>query len=136
PGLPPRAPPVDVARESVHRPAGPVEREHQVHAEPLAEREAVDEPLQLRHHFVAGAELELGCEKPLESTGMHLLEVPDLLLREGLVPNVDERRAPPEAERRLEDGYLLPRGLRIRPCDQMLESHGVELARVDLEDVA
>src|SRR5438876_11958791 len=67
---------------------------------------------------------------------MHLLEVPDLLLREGLVPHVDERRAPPEAERRLEDGYLLPRGLRIRLRDQMLESDRVELARFDLEDVA
>src|SRR6266567_3686030 len=90
PGFREHAPPLSVGGQGLDRPPGAVERDHQLHPQPLAEGETVDEPLQLRYECRALPELELRGEQLLERTHVELLETPDLGLRERLVPNVDE----------------------------------------------
>ena len=112
-----------------------MKRDHQQHPEPLAERVGVDEPLQLRDEGLAEAELELRAQKLLERAHVELLEAPDVCLCELLVPNIDERRAPPERERALEEPNLLGGRLPAATRQQPLEARRVHLRRRDHEDV-
>ena len=88
-----------VGGERVRLPAGPVEREHQLGARPLAQGLRIDERLELRDELRVTAECEVGVDPLLERDGAELLEPRDLGLRERLVEEVRERRAAPERER-------------------------------------
>ena len=92
--------PVDVERLGLA--ARPVEGEHQLAAETLAQRMVPDERLELRQHGGVAAERELRLEALLERGEPQLLEPRDRRLRERLVGEVGERCAAPEPERTTE----------------------------------
>ena len=86
-------------RERVRLAAGVVEREHQLRAEPLAQRMAGDLRLELADQLGAAAQREIGLDPVLERRQPLLLEPRDLRLRERLVGHVGQRRAAPDRER-------------------------------------
>ena len=88
-----RAPRVLVHLERLGLPARPVEREHQLAAEPLAQRMLRDERLELADELGVAPELELGVDPLLERRQPQLLEPRDLRLRERLEREVGERLA-------------------------------------------
>jgi len=77
---------------------GPVEREHQLTAEALAEQVLGHEGLQLDGELVVTAQLEVGCDPLLLGGEAQLLEARNLGLREVLVPELGKRRPPPERQ--------------------------------------
>ena len=88
-----------VGGERVGLAPGAVEREHQLAPEPLAQRVARDEALELRHQLGVAAGLELGADQVLRRREPQLFEPEDLRLREGLERELGERIAAPEGER-------------------------------------
>ena len=107
-------------RERVGVPAGAVEREHLLPAQPLAQRVLGDERLQLPRDVGVAAEREVGLDALLQRQDPQLLEAPDLRLREGLVAEVGEHRSAPQREHlaqqrrrlvRAAGAEQLPRGL-------------------------
>src|SRR6266511_1099771 len=119
---------------------GSVEREHEEAAESLARRMLRDQGLELADRLFVPADPDLGLDPILGRSEPQLLEARDLGLRKLLVPDVDERRPPPEGERLSEElgslavGLLLERG---RPLGgEPLESLRVELVRLDVKTVS
>jgi hypothetical protein len=88
-----------IGRERVSLPAGAVERQHQLPAEPLAVRMLGDERLQLGDELAVPAEREVGVDSLLEHGQALLLESAGRRRREGLAVEVGQRRATPEGER-------------------------------------
>ena len=115
--------------------AAPVERDHQLSSEPLAERLTTDALLELADELGVPPEGQVGLDPILERGGALLLEPSDMRLRERLVGQIGERRAAPEAEgvtqavRRLRCVTARQRASRRR--HELGERGGVELARLD-----
>src|SRR5438309_8552305 len=87
-----------VRLERLRLPACPVEGEHQLTAQTLAQRMFFDQRLQLADELAVAAEREI-CLNPLLETGEpQLLEPRDRPLRPRLVRELGERRSPPERE--------------------------------------
>jgi hypothetical protein len=112
-----------VGGERVGLPTGPVEREHEVPVEALAERVLGHEALELPRHLPVPALGQLLLGGPLERREPQLLQAPDLRGRERLPGQVGQRRAAPEGER-------LPRRPRGH---QPLEADGVHGVGRDLQ---
>ena len=124
-----------VGLERLRLAIGPVEREHQLAAQPLPQRVLADEPLELAHQVGVAAVLEVGFDPLLESRQAQLLEPRDLGLREALVGQVGECRPAPEGERLME---LLGALARAAPglMDEPLEAGQVGLLRPDVKHVS
>ena len=88
-----------VGLERVRLPSRAIEREHQLPVQALAQRVLAHEPLELRHELGAAAFGQVGRDAVLEHAESLFLEVQARMLREGLVADIDERRAAPERER-------------------------------------
>ena len=97
---------VVVGRERLRLAAAAVERQHQLPAQPLAQRVRADERLELGDQLGVRAELEIGCDPLLEHAEPQILEPVDLGLRERLRLEVGERRAAPQVERLAEQRRL------------------------------
>ena len=94
-----RAADILVGGESVCLTAAAVEREHLVGAQPLLQRVAGDEQLQLRDEIGLAADSEIGVDPLLEQREVQLLQPRYLGLDEVVVGHVRERMATPYAER-------------------------------------
>ena len=90
---------VAVGVERVCLPAGAVQGEHQLAAEPLAMRMRGDERLELAHEGGVPPVLEIGVDPRFEGGEPALVEPRRLRPRERRVRDVRERRAAPERER-------------------------------------
>ena len=130
--------PVDLER--LRLPAGAVQREHQLPAQPLAQWVPADELLELLDDRVMPAQGEVGLDPLLERREVQLLEPGDVVLGKRLVGELGERRAAPEGESNPEclgslvgivGGECLAALLEQRP-----EAVEVELSRRDAELVA
>jgi hypothetical protein len=132
------APLVDVERLGLA--VGAIERDHELAAQALAKRVPRDERLQLGDDLAVASERKLGVDSLLDRAQAEFLEPLDLTPRERVVGEVRERRAAPERKRRVE---LRHRGLSLSAgesaptvLEEPLEPLGVELRRLDLEEIA
>ena len=125
-----------VGAERLGLPAGAIEREHQLAAQPLAQRMLGDERVELADQLRVPARGEIGVDPLLERRPAQLLEPRDLGLRERLVGEVGERRAAPQRQRppQRRGGAVGIGALRL--ADELLEAREVELRPVDLQGVA
>ena len=104
--------------------------------QPLPQRVLSHERLELADQLGVAAELELGRDALLERAEAQLLEPGDLRLGERLVRELRECRPAPERQcLREQPGALVRRGS-ARPLDSLLEPGDVELAGLDVDDVA
>ena len=86
-------PPLAVNVERLGLPPRTVEREHQLAAQPLAERFLADERLQIRDDFGVAPQCQVGLDPLLERAEPHLLKPPPLVLDHGDGVEVLERLA-------------------------------------------
>ena len=125
--------------QGIGLPFGAVEREHQLPAEPLAERLLCNQRLELRDEVGMAAEEEIGVDALFEGSLAQLLEPADLGLGERLVGEIGERRPAPQAEGFPEDRrrrLLVPhRAGGPRLGEQVLEASGVH-GHVPVDGVA
>jgi hypothetical protein len=119
--------------------AAAVQGEHQLPAQPLAQRMTGDERLELGDELTVAREREVGFDPFLEGGKAELIEPGDLLLCERVEGELGERRAAPEPERLTEQCRCLERSARSerrpRPREQSCEAVRVELSVLDPEDV-
>src|SRR3954468_5836182 len=116
-----------------------VEREHQLAADPLAERLPRDEVLQRGDHLGVPAKVDVRADPFLEGREAHLLQPRDVGLREGAVTKFLERPAAPLRQRRPQDLGCISasRGPRAPPVrEEALESDRVKLVRTDTQEIA
>ena len=104
PGSSPKLLPESLPRFAVHRQrldltAGAVQREHQLRAQPLTQRELAYQRVQLADQLLLVAEREIGVDPVLQRRQASLLEPCDLSLSERLVGEVGQRRTAPQPER-------------------------------------
>ena len=124
---------VAVGGERVGLAAGAVEREHQLPAQPLAQRVVLDERLELAHELGVEAAGEVRLDALAQAGQAQVLEPRDLGLREVLLRHVRERRPAPQLERLPQRRRRLPRlaarQLLAAAPVPVLEAVGVERAR-------
>jgi hypothetical protein len=111
--------------------AAAVEGEHQLAAEPLAQRLGGDQALELADQLGPGAKGQVGVDPLLHTDQAQLLKAGDLGLGERLVAEVGQRRSPPQGQRL---GQRVG-GLGGSPVGQGLATLGeqaLEPAQVDL----
>src|SRR5262249_51539287 len=129
-----------VGGERIRLPTGPVEREHQLAEQPLAERMRGDRPLELGDELAVASEVELGVDARLDGEQPPLLQPPRLGRDKRLVLEIRERASAPKAERVAENGARPRRiargGGRAPLLEQLLEAVEVELVRPDPQPVA
>ena len=129
-----------VALERLGLAAAAVQREHELAAEPLAQRMLVDERLELADELGALPEPEVGLDALLQAGEAPLLQPGDLSLGPLLVGEVGERRAAPEgeglAQRRGRAGRVAGRQRRAPGRRQLLEAVEVEPPGRDVQEVA
>ena len=104
----------------------PIQREHQLPAQALAQRMLGDERLELAHELAMAAIREVRINRVLERAQPQLLQPPDRRRGERLVGDVGQRRPVPERER-LASGAIR---------DEPLEAAHVEVVRRDAQLVA
>jgi hypothetical protein len=130
---------VAVALERVGLAARPVEREHQLTDEALAQRMLADERLELRHRSCGFAERELRIDPLLESRQPRFLQPRDLRLGERRVREIGERGTAPQPQR-----LTQPRGRAFSIArlertsaftDERLKAAEVDVARLDLQQI-
>ena len=128
-----------VEADGLRLPAAPVEREHQLRAELLAQWVSADELLELADECPVRAELQVGGDSPLERAQPELLQAADRGLGEGVVGEVRQRRPSPQRER-------LPQVLGGRASvaafelarsgvDHALEALRIERVRLDVDEI-
>jgi hypothetical protein len=131
-----RAPPIDVAAESLDRPSRAVERDHQLHPQLLAEWEPADQSLELGHERRSGSKFQLCGQQLLQRIDAKLLETTDLALCELLVTDVHQRRAAPEPERLVEQANLLNDTRAAGSVEQSLEAERIDAVLGNGKDIA
>ena len=109
-----------------------VQGEHQLPAQPLAQRVTGDQGLELGDEITVAPEGEVCFDPFLEGGQAQLLEPGDLVLGERVEGEVGERRAAPEAERLTEECRCLERSARRRAPLALCASSAVEAVRVEL----
>ena len=126
--------------ERVGLPVAPVEREHQLPAEPLAAPVLGDQRLELGDELAMAPEREVGLDAVLERRQPQLLQPRHLGLRERLVADVLVGVPAPQPERlaeaRLRRAGLAPRQLGTPARDQELEALEIQLAGREAQPVA
>ena len=124
-----RAPRVPVRRQRIGLPAAPVERDHELAAQPLDERMLRDQELEVCDELRVVTECELRLDPLLQRFEAQLVEPGDVEPGPGLVGEPLERRPAPQRERL---GQRLCRRLRplaARPGDEPLEPVEVDRLR-------
>ena len=129
-----------VGRERLGLAARPVEREHELAAQALAQGMALDELLQLRHQLAVAAGGEVGLDARLERREPLLLQPRDRALRERRERLVAEGRAAPQRERIAQQAPGAV-GVAVRErapplVGERAEAVAVELAGPDAQPVA
>ncbi len=123
--------------QRVALPVGPVQRQHQLLPEPLAQRMLGHQRGQLGDHGRVPAEREIGGDPVLDGLQAQGLEPRGVGAGERLGRELAERRPMPFGQRR---GEMLARGGRVvgeaPGRGQALELAGVQLAGADLQAVA
>ena len=126
--------------ERVSLTAGAIQREHQLAAQPLAERMSRDEVLQLGHQPNVPPERQVSVDSQLNRLEPELLEPGHLRLGERLIREVGKRRSPPERHRLIESS---PGRARIRSShrvrragQQRLEPSAVQLSLADPQHIS
>ncbi len=89
-----------VETDRLRLPASPVEREHQLRPELLAQGVYADELLELADERPVPAQLQVGVDSPLERGQPELLQASDRGLGERVVGEIRQRRPSPQRERR------------------------------------
>ena len=134
------APGVLVGSERLGLPPGPVERQHQLTTEALAERMLGDQPLELADHLRMAPALEIGLESLLDDTRAAARRAARSRPARSLVRDVRERPAAPEAERRVEGRRSRvpwsPAPRASAPRQERCGPIGIELVGRHLEHVA
>ena len=130
------APALVVGLERVGLPAGAVQREHQLAAEPLTQRVGTHERLDIADDLAVPFELELRLEPLLGRNEPELLEPLRLAERERLELRVRERRAAPECKRLSQQARPLGAVRGTSFAQELLEAPEVELVGLDREHVA
>ncbi len=126
--------PVDLERLGL--PAAAIERDHQLAAQPLAERVRGDQRLELADERRVPAQRELGVDPLLERCNAQLVQPRRFAPRELLLVEIGERRTAPEGERLGQERR--PRG-RVRAeggRQQPFEAVGVDSFRLERQPVA
>ena len=90
---------IAVGSERLGRPLGPVEREHPLGPEVLAQRPPAGEVVELGDDLGVPTEREVGVDATLDRLQPFLLEPSDLAQERRFVGEVGERRSTPETER-------------------------------------
>ena len=125
-----RAVRVAVGGKRVRLAAGAVERQHQLPAEPLAQRVVLDQRLELAHERGVQAGGEVRLDALAQAGQAEVLEPSDLGLREALPRHVRQRRPAPQLERLPQRRRGLPRlaarQLLAAAPVPVLEASGVE----------
>jgi hypothetical protein len=129
-----------IGLQRVRLPVTAVESEHQLRTEALPVGMLADQRLELWHHLVMAAQLQLRLHQLLERRGPEVCQPGDLALDEWLVRDVREGRAAPQRERPLErpNGVLRAALGQLASAlgDQQLELVRVELLRIEPQLVA
>ena len=119
---------------------GPVQRQHQLAAQPLAQGMRLDQRLELADERSVAAERQVGFDPLLDSDQAQLLEPSDLGLGEWLVGEVRQRRATPELECPLQalrgTAGIARLASRHRRRRLVLEAMRIEFARPDADQVS
>ena len=135
-----RAPRVLVDVERLRLAPRPVERQHQLGAQSLAQRVLGDERLELAGEAAVTSERQVGLDPVLERREVQLLESHDGRLGERLVREVGKSRAAPEAQRLAKTACCAPgitrRGSSSSVRDESLEAVQIQLVGLELDDVA
>lgn len=128
-----------VGAQRLGLPAGAVEREHVLRAEPLAHRVLLAQHLELARELRVTPERELRVDPRLDRFEPELFQPPRLHIERRRADNVGVRMAAPERER-LPQRLRRLRLVRLRELagirDGVLEDERVDLVRFDLEAVA
>src|SRR5688500_2861447 len=129
-----------VGLERLRLPSCAIERDHELRPKPLSKRIRLDERFELADHQRVAPEGQLRFDPMLDRGETQILQTRYLTLREPLVREVRQRRAPPEPERPSEQldgsfGHGTGQGPRAL-LDELLEELAVELTRPNLEQVA
>ena len=124
-------PPVAIDIERFGLTANLVEGEHELAAQPLAQRVRANERLELGNHGASAAQREIGVDPLLGCLHSELLQACDLPASELLVGEVGQRRAAPQPERLGQHGL---RGFGLTSNEQRptLTKEPFERARVEL----
>src|SRR5204862_6668034 len=88
-----------VSRESVDLATGPIEREHELPAEPLALRVGSHEGLERRHRYQVAAERKVDVGAVLNRLQAQLLETGGLSTERWLVSEITQSISSPKSER-------------------------------------
>ena len=117
-----------------------IEREHELAAQPLAQRMLGHEGLELADEVVVAAEREVGVDPALERRDAKLLELEDRRLGERLVGEVGEGRSAPQRERLAQlvgcDSVVRCRERATTVLDEPLEVMGIDRVGLDLDRVS
>ena len=126
--------------EGVRLSTRPIQRDHQVRAQPLAQRMLGHQGLELADEFFSAAIGQLGRQPLLDRLQPELLQTGDLALGELVEAVVRQWLTSPQRQRRLQ----IPHGaFRIvlaerdpRPSKQLLKPTRVDVQRIDVQRVA
>jgi hypothetical protein len=131
---------VPVRRQRLCLAPGAVERDHELGAQPLAQRMAVHERLERADLLCVPAQGQLRLDELLGGGEPKPLQAADLSLSEGVIGEVGQRGTAPQRERFPEQlGGALRRAVRERAGalgEQALEARPVELVGADPDQVA
>ncbi|HKH04261.1 MAG TPA: hypothetical protein VKA65_03790 [Acidimicrobiales bacterium] len=126
--------------EGVGLAAGPVQGQHQLAPQPLAQRLLLDQRRQLAGQLAVAPEGEVGLDAVLEGRPAQLLQPPSLELEEPVVAHVGEGLAPPQAQcpaQRVGGGRGLAPAERDAPLGgEVGEGEGVDVVGAEGEGVA
>ncbi len=128
-----------ICRQGVHLPAAPIQREHELPPQTLAQRMLGDELLEFGDEPLVATDLKLRFDSFLEGFEAQLGQPRNLCLCERLVHKVGIRIPPPQRKALGEPVSGLRRSLlreRLTTLGQVsFEPHGVELAGIERERV-
>jgi hypothetical protein len=128
-----------VEREGLRLPRRPVEGQHQLGPQALAQRVLRHQQLELRHQLEVASERQVGLDPGLERRQAKLLEPRDVELRERVERELGQRRAAPQRQRpaqRLARPPGLAGGQRLASLlGEPVEHLGVERAGRQGQDV-
>ena len=122
--------------ERISRPARLEQREHQLFAQRFAQGLLGDEPFECRHALGTAPFVEICGHSHLARFEVQLGQAAPLALHEFLVLEIGVGSPAPKRKRFVEELAPLRRVGLTRGDHEALESAGVDLLRVDLEDVA
>jgi hypothetical protein len=128
-------PGVLIGGERIGLPAAPVQRQHQLCMQMLAQRMLLNQHLELADQFSLAPELEISLDAFLQRREPQLLQLPDRRLRERRVGEIVKRSPAPQAERLAQLRGRLRRLGRVRLAHQPLEAVKVKLVAIDAQQI-